>query len=159
MSIEAPSTGTAAEILPEAGVEEDQSFYGPFTREGQKAVLTVPQRIQAAWLVNDADTFADIFTENGSLLMQNDQLASREHIRSYMAAGFQGVYWGARVTGWPLQVDFLADDVALVITQGGIILAGETEIAPVRQIRATWIIVNQDGQWRLFSHQSSPIKG
>ncbi|MCA1655680.1 MAG: SgcJ/EcaC family oxidoreductase [Pseudonocardiaceae bacterium] len=150
---------TASEILEAAGVPEDHEFYREFTTEREKAVLTVPQRIQAAWLANDADAFAGVFAENGSLLMQDDQLTSREEIRSYMAAGFQGPYRGAHVNGWPLQVDFLSEDAAMVITQGGIILAGESEIAPERQIRAIWVIVRQDGEWRLFSHQSSPIKG
>ncbi|MGQ0842320.1 SgcJ/EcaC family oxidoreductase [Actinokineospora sp.] len=159
MSTKSVSPGTATEILAAAGVEEDHAFYGPFTSEDEKAVLTVPQRIQAAWAANDADIFAEIFTENGSLLMQDNQLTSREEIRSYMAEGFEGVYQGARVTGWPLSAEFLNDDVAMVVTQGGIMLADDTEVAPARQIRATWIIVNQDGQWRLFSHQSSPIQG
>ncbi|OLF11296.1 SgcJ/EcaC family oxidoreductase [Actinophytocola xanthii] len=159
MSTPAQSTPTASEILAAVGVPEDHSFYREFTSEREKAVLTVPQRIQAAWLANDADAFAGVFAENGSLLMQDDQLTSAEEIRSYMGAGFQGPYRGAHVTGWPLQVDFLSEDAAMVITQGGIILDGESEIAPEREIRATWVIARQDGEWRLFSHQSSPIKG
>ncbi len=149
--------GTAAEILARFGVEEDTSFYGPFTGKADKAVLTVPMRIMAAWAINDPDVFAAVFTHNGSLLMQDSQLTSREEIRAYMAAGFAGPLRGARVTGWPLDVNHLTDEVAVVVTQGGIILAGETGLAPQRQIRATWVIVAQDGEWRLLSHQSCPI--
>jgi uncharacterized protein (TIGR02246 family) len=150
---------TASDILAAHGVAENHDFYREFTDEPQKAVLTVPLRITDAWQRNDADAFAGVFTENGSLLMQDEQLKSQEQIRAYMKAGFDGYLRGAHVYGWPLQVTFLTDDTAMVITQGGIILDGESEIAPERQIRATWIITRRGGEWVLFSHQSSPVKG
>lgn len=153
------SVGEASRLLADAGVEEDFDFYRRFTSETEKAVLTVPQLIKAGWKKNDGDFFADIFVENGSLLMQDEQLTSREQIRTFMTAGFAGKYKGAQVDGWPLEVKFLADDVAFVVTQGGIILAGETEIHPTREIRAVWIIVRRGDVWKLMSHQSSPVKG
>jgi uncharacterized protein (TIGR02246 family) len=156
MSTTAAVGRTAAEILTAAGVAENFAFYGPFTG---KAVLTVPQLIMAAWAANDADRFADIFTENGSLLMQDTQLTSREEIRQFMADGFRGAYRGAHVDGWPLHLKFLRPDVAMVVTQGGIILDGQAEVAPERAIRAVWVIVADGDRWRLLSHQSSPIRG
>jgi uncharacterized protein (TIGR02246 family) len=160
MSVITPSWGDASDLLAEVGVLEVPDYYGPFADTDEKAVLTVPQRIQAAWERNDAHMFADIFTQNGSLLMRDDQLTSRAQIRAYMAAGFQGPYRGARVTGWPLFIRFISADVAMVVTQGGILLAGETLVAPAREIRATWVVVREpDGQLRLLSHQSSPIRG
>ncbi|MBO1413647.1 SgcJ/EcaC family oxidoreductase [Streptomyces sp. FH025] len=151
--------GDASKILAAAGIEEDATYYREFTTEEQKAVLTVPMRIQDAWEHNDADRFAALFTENGSLLMQDTQMTSREAIRSFMAAGFQGAFRGARVRGFPLAVKFLDADTALVVSQGGIQLEGETTTAPERQVRITWVIVKRDGELKLLSHQSSPIKG
>jgi uncharacterized protein (TIGR02246 family) len=154
------SWGDATAILAGHGVEEDTTFYRGFTSPDEKAVLTVPQRIQDAWLKNDPDVFADVFTENGSLLLQDNQLVSREEIRGFMRASFLGPLRGAHVYGWPLEVKFLAPDVAIVVTEGGIIKAGESEIAPENQIRAVWIVVrNAEGKLNLFSHQSSPVKG
>jgi uncharacterized protein (TIGR02246 family) len=154
------SWGNAREILAAHGVEEDSSFYREFTEADQKAVLTVPQRISNAWLRNDADAFADVFTENGSLLLQDNQLVSREEIRGYLRASFTGGLKGAHVHGWPLDVKFLEPGVAIAITEGGIIQAGESEIAPHNQIRAVWVIrLDENGEPRLFSHQSSPVKG
>jgi uncharacterized protein (TIGR02246 family) len=152
-------TQTASEILAGFGVEEDTSFYRSFTDEAEKAVLTVPLRIMAAWRTNDPNAFAAVFTDNGSLLMQDKQLSSREEIRAYMAAGFQGPLKGARVTGWPLDVNYLTEEVAVVVTQGGIMFAGDTELLREREIRATWVIVARDGEWKLLSHQSCPIAG
>jgi uncharacterized protein (TIGR02246 family) len=156
----APTTwGNASEILAAAGIEEDTSYYREFTSDDEKAVLTVPMRIQEGWERNDADYFAETFTENGSLLMKDDQLTSREEIRAYLKAGFTGYFRGARVRGWPLSVKFLDDTTAMVISQGGILLDGETETAPARQVRVTWVIVKQNDGLRLLSHQTSPIKG
>ena len=154
------SWGDATAILAAHGVTEDTSFYREFTSADERAVLTVPQRIQDAWLKNDADVFADVFTANGSLLLQDNQLTSQDEIRAYMRAGFSGPLKGAHVYGWPLEFKFLDENVAIAITEGGIIRAGESEIAPENQIRAVWVVVrNADGDLNLFSHQSSPVKG
>jgi uncharacterized protein (TIGR02246 family) len=154
------SWGVASTLLAAAGVNEDTSYYRGFTAENEKAALTVAMRIQAAWAANDADAFADTFVENGSLLMRDNQLKSREEIRSYMADGFAGPLKGARVKGWPIALKFLTDDVAMVVTEGGILMPGDTDIAAENFIRATWLIVRQpDGRLSLVSHQSSPVKG
>ncbi|SFB25561.1 conserved hypothetical protein [Amycolatopsis marina] len=151
--------GDASAILAAAGIEEDTSYYREFTGDDEKAVLTVAMRIQEGWERNDADFFAETFTGNGSLLMKDEQLTSREQIRDYMKAGFEGYFRGARVRGWPLSVKFLSEDTAMVISQGGILLEGETETAPERQVRVTWVIVRDGGELKLLSHQTSPIKG
>jgi uncharacterized protein (TIGR02246 family) len=151
--------GDASAILAAAGIEEDTSYYRQFTGDDEKAVLTVAMRIQEGWERNDADYFAETFADNGSLLMKDEQLTSREQIREYMKAGFEGYFRGARVRGGPLAVKFLADDTALVVSEGGILLEGETETAPERKVRVTWVIVKDDGGLKLLSHQTSPIKG
>ncbi|MGN9777046.1 SgcJ/EcaC family oxidoreductase [Micromonospora sp. H33] len=152
--------GDATEILGAAGVTEDPAYVRDFPSPEERAILAVPQLIQAAWKANDADFFADIFAENGSLLMGDEQLTSREEIRAYMAKGFGGPYRGAYVKGYPVALRMLNPDAAMVVTGGGIILAGESGIAPDRHIRATWIIVRRDGERpQLMSHQSSPVSG
>ena len=160
MTAQATSWGDASAHLAAAGVPEDAGFYREFTDAEEKAVLTIPLRITHAWLNNDPDAFADTFAENGSLLVQDNQLTNREQIREFMRAGFDGPLAGAKVHGRPLDVKFLAPGVAIAITEGGIIMKGETEIAPERRIRAVWVIVcGADGALSLFSHQSSPIAG
>ncbi|WP_326695935.1 SgcJ/EcaC family oxidoreductase [Streptomyces sp. NBC_01754] len=160
MSTAVSTWGNASELLAAGGVEEDLSYYREFTSDDEKAVLSVAMRIQAAWAANDADAFAGLFAENGSLLMRDEQLTSREQIRDFMAAGFAGPLKGARVSGGPLLVTFLSDDAAMVITEGGIIPDGESTVSPENEIRALWVIVKgNDGTPELLSHQSSPVKG
>ncbi len=158
MPVEISPWGNSPELLASVGLEEDVSYYRQFTAEDERAVLTVPMRIQAAWASNDPDTFADTFADQGSLLMGDTQLTSREEIRAFMRTGFEGPLRGARVKGWPLSINFLTSDVAMAVTEGGIIMSGETETAPGRRIRAVWIVVRKpDGRLELLSHQSSPI--
>ncbi len=152
-------TPDAAAVLAEVGLTEDTEFVGPYTDDWERAVLTVPQRIMGAWARNDADLFADTFTDNGSLLLNDNQMTSREQIRAYMAAGYAGPLKGAKVHGWPLQVTRLSERAAMVVTQGGIMFPGEERIADRNSIRAMWLIVAEEGRWKLLSHQSSPIKG
>jgi uncharacterized protein (TIGR02246 family) len=150
--------GTATEILANAGVDEVSWYYGPFDSENEKAVLTVPMRIQAAWAAKDADAFADVFAETGSLLQYDDELTSREEIRRYMKAGFDGPFLYSEVMGRPLAMRFLGDDVALVVELAGVLLPGETEVAAERQFYATWVIRRREaGELELLSFQVSPI--
>ncbi len=135
------------------------SRYGPYANGEEGAVLTVPLRVRAAWESNDADGFADMFTENGSLLVGDQQLKGREEIRSYMAAAFKGGLKGTRVAEEPVEIRSLSGDVALAVTEGGILETGDTEPPPERLARSTWVIIKQAGDWRLFSLQSSPVTG
>ncbi|MDG4792774.1 SgcJ/EcaC family oxidoreductase [Micromonospora sp. WMMD1082] len=151
--------GDASTILASASVSEDTTYYREFTRPDEKAALTVPMRIQAAWAANDPQAFAGTFADNGSLLLGDEQLRSRAEILAYMTDAFAGPLHGASVKGWPIEVRFLSQDVAVVITEGGIRRPGEAAVAPENAIRATWVIRRQpDGRHQLVSHQSSPIK-
>lgn len=123
------------------------------------ALAEVPQRIVAAWAAHDAVAFADVFTEDGSLILPGDIfLKSREAIRTFMAGAFSGPYKGTRVFGEPLLLKPLGDGVALVITQGGVIASGADNVAPDQEIRATWVLVEQDGDWRVTAYQNTPIR-
>lgn len=159
MATTASGWGSSTEILRAAGVTEDESFYRDFADADERAALTMPLLVAAAWAHNDADAFADLFTEDGSELIGDDQLRGREEIRSFMRAGFAGPYRGSTVKGWPLHVKFLTDDVALLVTGGGVVLPGEDGVSPARELRSTWVVRREgDGRIRLCSHQSSPVK-
>jgi uncharacterized protein (TIGR02246 family) len=133
------------------------AYYGPFTSEKEKEVLSVPLRLVAAWATNDADGVAGVFTEDGILILPGDVFKKgRDEIRSFMAAAYAGPFKGTGVTGAPVDVRILSDDVALIRTHGGILAAGETDIAPELAVRSTWVTVKKDGQWYLAGYQNSP---
>ncbi|MBV2156598.1 SgcJ/EcaC family oxidoreductase [Kitasatospora sp. SUK 42] len=133
------------------------AYYGEFTSEQEKDVLSVPLRLVAAWARNDAEGVADSFTEDGILILPGDVLKrGREEIRVFMAAAYAGPFKGTGVTGAPVDVRFASDDVALIRTHGGILAPGETEIAEELAVRSTWVVVRTDGEWRLAAYQNSP---
>ncbi len=120
------------------------------------AVVALTQRVVAAWAYQDADAFAGVFTEDGTMILPGVYRKGRNEIAAYMAEAFDGPYRGTQVTGKPLDTRFLGPDTALLITQGGVLNAGESDVADDRAIRASWLAVKQDGQWWLAAYQNSP---
>jgi uncharacterized protein (TIGR02246 family) len=122
------------------------------------AIQNVPARIVTAWAENDADAFAAVFAEDGSLILPGDvYLTSREQVREFMAAGFAGPYKGSKVYGEPLAVRPLDGDYALIITRGGVLMPGETEVAAERAIRASWLLTKQGSDWLIAAYQNTPV--
>ncbi|MFF4378189.1 SgcJ/EcaC family oxidoreductase [Kitasatospora sp. NPDC001547] len=122
------------------------------------ALRAVPERIVAAWAQHDADGFAEVFTEDATLILPGDVfLTGRQAIRAFMTQAFAGPFKGTRVTGEPVSVRPLAEDVAVVVTRGGVLAPGDTEVTAERAIRATWVLARQGGDWRIASYQNTPI--
>lgn len=120
--------------------------------------IRVPQRIVAAWARNDGDAFAGVFTDDATMILPNDVfVAGRDEIRTFMTRAFAGPYRGTRVHGEPISVRAVGSDVVVVVTRGGVLAPGETEVAPERAIRATWVLAQVAGEWRIAAYQNTPI--
>jgi uncharacterized protein (TIGR02246 family) len=135
------------------------THYGEFTSGDAGAALTAPLRVRGAWESNDANVLADAFTENGSMLVGDEQLKGREEIRAYWTDAFANYYKGSRIEDDPDEIVFFDENTALVISKGGVLKEGETAVPADRENRNTWVVVREQGDWKLFSYQSSPIKG
>jgi uncharacterized protein (TIGR02246 family) len=134
-----------------------KAYYGEFTSEREKAALSVPLRLVAAWAKNDAAAMAEVCTEDSTMILPGDVYKrGRDEIRAFMAAAFAGPFKGTGVTGRPVDVRFVGDDVALLRTHGGILAPGETEIEPELAVLSCWVTVKQDGEWKLAAYQNSP---
>jgi uncharacterized protein (TIGR02246 family) len=123
------------------------------------AVRAFLPRIVDAWADGDADAFAAVFTRDASFIVpgQDTYLRSREEIREYMAAGFAGPLRGVRATAMILDLRCVDRDVAVVVTQGGLLFPGETVVPPDRIGRQTWVVRKQGPQWRATAYQNSRI--
>jgi uncharacterized protein (TIGR02246 family) len=123
-----------------------------------EAVHDLLNQLSTAWSANDAEAFANMFTEDGTVVLPGDvYLYGREAIRGYMTRAYQGPYRGTGVTGTALSTRFIDSNTSVMVTGGGVLAPGETEVAPQRAIRATWVCVNQGGTWKLSAYHNSPV--
>jgi uncharacterized protein (TIGR02246 family) len=122
----------------------------------QKAIAAVPAKLVAAWAAHDAAAFADLFVEDGTLVLPGVYKKGRAEIQEYMAAQYAGPYQDTQVTGRPIDIKPLAGGAVALLTEGGVLAPGETQPSSERAIRASWILVNQGGDWKLAVYQNCP---
>lgn len=122
----------------------------------RQAVLDVLARLYQAWEAGDAATFVADYTDDASVIQPGVYEKDREEIRTAMAAAFAGPLNGSRATDHPVDVRFLTDDTAIVVSEGGIIFPRQDAVASERLVRATWVLVRRDDAWRIASYHNNP---
>jgi uncharacterized protein (TIGR02246 family) len=129
---------------------------GGLTAADYAAIAAVPARMIAAWAAHDSDAFADLFTEDGTLILPGVYKKGKDAIRAYMAAEYAGAYQGTTVTGAPVEIKPLRAGAVALISQGGVIPAGQTRLPDEAAIRASWILVKRGRKWLLAVYQNCP---
>src|SRR5438128_10617449 len=90
------------------------------TNADQAAIAALTQRMIAAWAVGDAEAIADLFVDDGTMIIAGTYCDSREAILAYFVRAFQGEYRGTEVTGKPLTARFFGPDAGVLLTTGGV---------------------------------------
>jgi uncharacterized protein (TIGR02246 family) len=119
-------------------------------------VLSVIRAVYDAWADGDADAFAKLYTEDATVVQPGVYKKNNDDIRTTMAAGFAGPLKESSVLDEPQSVRFLGPDTAVVITEGGILMVGQTELPAERRVRATWVLTRRNEQWYVAAYQNSP---
>lgn len=122
----------------------------------ETAILEVLNGVYGAWDEHDAEAFVSDYTEDASAILPGSYRKSRDEIRTGMEAGFSTFLKGSTTTNEVLDVRFLGDDAAVVVSETGILFPGETEVPDDRRAIATWVLTRRDGRWLLASYQNSP---
>jgi uncharacterized protein (TIGR02246 family) len=122
----------------------------------RQAIRDVLASLYKAWEAGDADAFVADYTSDATVVQPGVYKKDREEIRTTMAAAFAGPLSGSRATDHPSAIRFLTDDTAIVVSEGGIIFPGQDSVASEGLVRATWVLVRRDGNWRIASYHNSP---
>jgi uncharacterized protein (TIGR02246 family) len=83
---------------------------------------------------------------------------SRDVIRDNMALSFAGPLKGTSTYNKQLSLRFAGRDAAIVVSESGIVLAGQTEVQEAAKVNATWVFEKRDGQWLIAAYHNSPAR-
>lgn len=127
-----------------------------WTEADKTAVRAVPDRIRDAWAANDAEAFAAAYTADATMILSGDRfMKGRAQILQEVKASFAGGHKGTTLLQNIVDARYIGANTAIVITDGGVLAPGETKPHPEREIRATWVIAKEDGEWRIAAYQNS----
>jgi uncharacterized protein (TIGR02246 family) len=110
-----------------------------------------------AWEAGDAEGMVANYTVDATAIMTGSLRDSREVIRESMAVAFAGPLKGSSTYNKQLSLRFVGRDAAIVVSESGILFAGETEVPDPRKVNATWVFEKRDGQWLIAAYHNSPV--
>lgn len=126
------------------------------TTQTDVAVRELLDRFQSAWTSNDADAVAEMYTEDATLVMTGLVLDSKDAIREFMRAAFDGPMRGSRPLNEPRIIRRTGADTAVVVSDLGILLNEQTELAESDKRVATFVLARADGVWRVTAYHNCP---
>jgi uncharacterized protein (TIGR02246 family) len=110
-----------------------------------------------AWAAGDADGMVASYTADATAIMAGSLRGSREVIRENMALAFAGPLKGSSTWNKQLSLRFAGRDAAIVTSESGILLAGDTEVPDTGKVNVTWVLEKRDGQWLIAAYHNSPV--
>jgi uncharacterized protein (TIGR02246 family) len=126
--------------------------------DDERAVLDVIEATYAAWADNDADAFAALYREDATVVQPGGiYKKNKAEIRTSMALAFAGPLKGSTVTNESKSVRVVGEDAAIVISDAGILMPGETDVPAQRMVRATWVLTRQHGTWLIAAFHNCSL--
>ena len=123
----------------------------------EKAVRAVLDQMYAAWAAADPDGIARLYSTDATVVMPGVYDVGADTVRAFFAAGFAGRLLGSSATDEVLSVRFTGPDTAIVVSTGGILMAGEASVPAARLVRATWVLTRHDGNWLIAAYHNCPL--
>src|ERR1700689_5330883 len=125
--------------------------------EDEAAIRAVLADSYKAWAAGDADGMVADYTADATAIMTGSLRDSRDVIRENMAMAFAGPLKGSSTYNKQLSVRFVGKGAAIVVSESGILFAGETDLPDTRKVNATWVFEKRDGQWLIAAYHNSPV--
>ena len=126
-------------------------------QEDEAAINAVLADAYKAWEANDAEAFVTNYNADATAILPGSLRAGRDVIRETMAQGFLGPLKGSSTYNKQLSLRYLGDHGAIVVSESGILFAGETEVPDARKVNATWVFEKRGGQWLIAAYHNSPV--
>ena len=126
-----------------------------WTEADEAAARAVPDRVRDAWAANEPDAFANAYTSNATMILSGDRFfQGRPMILQAIKQSFAGDHKGTTLLQNIVNFRVIGPETAVIITEGGVLAPGETVPAPERELRATWVIAKEDGEWLVAAYQN-----
>jgi uncharacterized protein (TIGR02246 family) len=125
--------------------------------QDEAAIQAVLADSYKAWAAGDADGMVADYTADATAIMTGSLRESRDVIRENMAMAFAGPLKGSSTYNKQLSVRFVGKEAAIVVSESGILFAGETDLPDTRKVNATWVFEKRDGQWLIAAYHNSPV--
>jgi uncharacterized protein (TIGR02246 family) len=110
-----------------------------------------------AWEAGDADGMVADYTADATAILPGSLRDSCDAIRKSMALAFEGPLKGSSTYNRQLSLRFVGRDAAIVVSESGILFAGQTEVPDTGKVNATWVLEKRDGQWLIAAYHNSPV--
>ena len=125
--------------------------------QDEAAIQAVLKASYEAWDNGDAGGMTANYTEDATAIMTGSLRDGREVIRENMALAFTGPLRGSSTVNTQLSLRFVGKDAAVVVSESGILFAGQTEVPDAGKVNATWMFEKRDGQWLIAAYHNSPV--
>jgi uncharacterized protein (TIGR02246 family) len=126
--------------------------------EDEAAIQSVLADSYKAWEAGDADGMVAGYTADATAILPGSLRGSREAIRESMALAFAGPLKGSSTCNKQLSIRFVGRDAAIVVSESGILFAGQTEVPEAGKVNATWVFEKRDGRWLIAAYHNSPVR-
>jgi uncharacterized protein (TIGR02246 family) len=97
------------------------------------------------------------YTADATAIMTGSLRDSRDAVRENMALAFAGPLKGSSTYNKQLSLRFVGRDAAIVVSESGILFAGQAEVPDAGKVNATWVLEKQNGQWLIAAYHNSPV--
>jgi uncharacterized protein (TIGR02246 family) len=124
----------------------------------ERAIRAIPQQIAAGWNQGSGKMIGDVYAIDGTLVAGEGTVTTgRDEIGAYHQRQFDNYLKGTRLIVRVTTVRFLAPDIALMRTAGGILWPGEQQLKPGNDGIQTFITVKRDGAWHVLHFQNTRV--
>ncbi|NUS14453.1 MAG: SgcJ/EcaC family oxidoreductase [Streptomyces sp.] len=123
----------------------------------EAAIQAVLSDSYKAWEAGDADGMVADYTADATAIMTGSLRDGRDVIRDSMAMGFEGPLKNTSTWNKQLSLRFVGQDAAIVVSESGILFAGQTEVPDAARVNATWVLEKRDGRWLIAAYHNSPV--